>query len=150
MMRVLLRSDVDGVGKRGEVVEVAKGFARNYLFPTKRALVSTVRSEPQATAMRRARDLRDIRDREAAESVSLVLTGTTVTVTARAGAGGRLFGSVTASDVAEAVEAQTGAVIDRRKIHLVEPIKSLGTHLVPVGLHSDVQVELTVDVVAST
>jgi large subunit ribosomal protein L9 len=149
MMRVLLRSDVEGVGKRGEVVEVAKGFARNYLFPTKRALVATVRSEPQATAMRRARDLRDIHDREAAKSVSLVLTGTTVTVTARAGAAGRLFGSVTASDVAEAVEAQTGAVIDRRKIHLVEPIKSLGTHLVPVALHSDVQVELTVDVVAS-
>jgi large subunit ribosomal protein L9 len=150
MMRVLLRSDVEGVGKRGEVVEVAKGFARNYLFPTKRALVATVRSEPQATAMRRARDLRDIRDREAAKSVSLVLTGTTVTITARSGAAGRLFGSVTASDVAEAVEAQTGAVIDRRKIHLVEPIKSLGTHLVPVVLHSDVQVELTVDVVAST
>lgn len=150
MMRVLLRSDVDGVGKRGEVVEVAKGFARNYLFPTKRALVATTRSEPQATAMRRARDLRDTRDREAAQTVSQVLTGATVTVIARAGAGGRLFGSVTASDVAEAVEAQTGAVIDRRKIHLVEPIKSLGTHLVSLALHSDVQVELTIEVVAGT
>jgi large subunit ribosomal protein L9 len=149
-MRVLLRSDVDGVGKRGEVVEVAKGFARNYLFPTKRALVATTRSEPQATAMRRARDLRDTRDREAAQTVSQVLTGATVTVIARAGAGGRLFGSVTASDVAEAVEAQTGAVIDRRKIHLVEPIKSLGTHLVSLALHSDVQVELTIEVVAGT
>jgi large subunit ribosomal protein L9 len=82
--------------------------------------------------------------------VSGVLVGTTVTVTARAGAGGRLFGSVTASDVAEAVEAQTGAVIDRRKIQLTDPIKSLGTHLVPVGLHAEVQVELTVEVVAST
>lgn len=150
MMRVLLRSDVDGVGKRGEVVEVAKGFARNYLFPTKRALVATTRSEPQATAMRRARDLRDTRDREAAQTVSQVLTGATVTVIARAGAGGRLFGSVTASDVAEAVEAQTGAVIDRRKIHLVEPIKSLGTHLVSLALHSDVQVELTIEVVTGT
>jgi large subunit ribosomal protein L9 len=149
-MRVLLRSDVDGVGKRGEVVEVAKGFARNYLFPTKRALVATTRSEPQATAMRRARDLRDTRDREAAQTVSQVLTGATVTVIARAGAGGRLFESVTASDVAEAVEAQTGAVIDRRKIHLVEPIKSLGTHLVSLALHSDVQVELTIEVVAGT
>lgn len=149
-MRVLLRSDVDGVGKRGEVVEVAKGFARNYLFPTKRALVATTRSEPQATAMRRACDLRDTRDREAAQTVSQVLTGATVTVIARAGAGGRLFGSVTASDVAEAVEAQTGAVIDRRKIHLVEPIKSLGTHLVSLALHSDVQVELTIEVVTGT
>jgi large subunit ribosomal protein L9 len=148
-MRVLLRSDVDGVGKRGEIVEVAKGFARNYLFPTGRALVARSGTEQQATAMRRARNLRDLHDREAAETVSQVLAGTTVTVTARAGAGGRLFGSVTASDVAEAVEAQTGAVIDRRKIQLTDPIKSLGTHLVPVGLHSEVQVELTVEVVAS-
>ena len=149
-MKVLLRSDVDGVGKRGEVVEVAKGFARNYLFPTGRALVASAGTDRQAASMRRARDLRDMHDREAAETVSGVLVGTTVTVTARAGAGGRLFGSVTASDVAEAVEAQTGAVIDRRKILLAEPIKSLGTHLVPVGLHSAVQVELIVEVVAST
>lgn len=150
MMRVLLRRDIDGVGKRGEVVEVAKGFARNYLFPTGRALMAGAGTEQQASAMRRARDLHDTRDREAAETVSQVLTGTTVTVVARAGTGGRLFGSVTASDVAEAVEAQTGAVVDRRKILLAEPIKSLGTHLVPVGLHSAVQVELIVEVVAST
>ncbi|MGA2036652.1 MAG: 50S ribosomal protein L9 [Acidimicrobiales bacterium] len=149
-MRVLLRRDIDGVGKRGEVVEVAKGFARNYLFPTGRALMAGAGTEQQASAMRRARDLHDTRDREAAETVSQVLTGTTVTVVARAGTGGRLFGSVTASDVAEAVEAQTGAVVDRRKILLAEPIKSLGTHLVPVGLHSAVQVELIVEVVAST
>ena len=149
-MKVLLRSDVDGVGKRGEVVEVTKGFARNYLFPTGIALVASAGTEKQASAMRRARDLRDMHDREAAQTVSGVLAGTTVTVRARAGTGGRLFGSVTASDVAEAVEAQTGAVIDRRKIQLTDPIKSLGTHLVPVGLHPEVQVELTVEVVAST
>jgi large subunit ribosomal protein L9 len=148
-MKVLLRSDVDGVGKRGEVVEVTKGFARNYLFPTGIALVASAGTEQQAASMRRARDLRDVHDREAAETVSGVLAGTTVTVTAKAGAGGRLFGSVTASDVAEAVEAQTGAAIDRRKIQLTDPIKSLGTHLVPVGLHPEVQVELTVEVVAS-
>jgi len=87
-MRVLLRSDVDGVGKRGDVVEVAKGFARNYLFPTGRALVAGSGIDRQATSMRRARDLRDARDREAAQTVCEVLSGTVVTVTARAGSGG--------------------------------------------------------------
>lgn len=149
-MKVLLRSDIDGVGKRGDIVDVAKGFARNYLFPTGRALVAGPGIDRQASSMRRARDLRHARDREAAQTVSGVLTDKIVTVIARAGAGGRLFGSVTASDIAEAVEAQTGAVIDRRKIHLSEPIKSLGTHVMPVLLHSDVQVELTVEVVATT
>ncbi|HUC35712.1 MAG TPA: 50S ribosomal protein L9 [Acidimicrobiales bacterium] len=149
-MRVLLRSDIDGVGKRGDVVEVAKGFARNYLFPTGRALAATSGMDRQASAMRRARDLRDARDREAAVTVSEALASTTINVTARAGAGGRLFGSVTTSDIASALEAQTGAVVDRRKIHLAEPIKSLGTHVVPVALHSDVQVEMTVEVIAST
>lgn len=149
-MKVLLRSDVDGVGKRGDIVDVSKGFARNFLFPTGRALVASVGTERQATAMRRARDLRDARDREAAKTVAEVLAGAQVVVKARAGTAGRLFGSVTASDVAQAVAAQTGAVVDRRKIHLTEPIKSLGTHVVPVGLHSDVHVELTVEVVADT
>jgi len=149
-VRVLLRSDIDGVGKRGDVVEVAKGFARNYLFPTGRALAATSGMDRQASAMRRARDLRDARDREAAVTVSEALASTTINVTARAGAGGRLFGSVTTSDIASALEAQTGAVVDRRKIHLAEPIKSLGTHVVPVALHSDVQVEMTVEVIAST
>jgi large subunit ribosomal protein L9 len=149
-MRVLLRSDVDGVGKRGDLVEVTKGFARNYLFPTGRALVASEGIERQATAMRRSRDLRDARDREAARTVAEVLTGATVTVTARAGTGGRLFGSVTASDVAAAVQSQTGAVLERRMIHLPEPIKSLGTHQVAVGLQSDLEVDLAIEVVAAT
>lgn len=149
-MKVLLRNDIDGVGKRGDVVDVSKGFARNYLFPTGRALVANAGTERQASAMRRARDLRDAKDREAAQTVAEVLAAANVVVKARAGTAGRLFGSVTASDVADAVEAQTGAVVDRRRIHLTEPIKSLGTHVVPVGLHSDVHVELTVEVVADT
>ncbi|MGH9029319.1 MAG: 50S ribosomal protein L9, partial [Acidimicrobiales bacterium] len=147
VMRVLLRDDIDGVGKRGDVVDVAKGFARNYLLPTSRALVASEGISQQAAAMRRSRDLRDARDREAAQTVAQAINDKPVTVQARAGAGGRLFGSVTAADVAEAVGAQTGAVLDRRKIHLGEPIKSLGTHVVEVVLHSDVRVELTVEVV---
>jgi large subunit ribosomal protein L9 len=148
-MRVLLRDDVDGVGKRGDVVDVAKGFARNFLLPTGRALVASSGIQQQAASMRRARDLRDARDKEAAETLAEVITAKPITVEVRAGSGGRLFGSVTTADLADAVGAQTGAVVDRRRIHLTEPIKSIGTHLVPVGLHPEVRVELTVEVVAS-
>jgi large subunit ribosomal protein L9 len=147
-MRVLLRDDIDGVGKRGDIVEVAKGFARNFLLPTGKALVATDGVQEQAASMRRARDLRDAKDREAAETVAAALVAKPVTVTVRAGAEGRLFGSVTTTDLAEAVEAQTGAVVDRRKFALSEPIKSVGTHLVPVHLHAGVDIELNVEVVA--
>jgi large subunit ribosomal protein L9 len=148
-MQVLLRDDVSGVGKRGDIVDVARGFARNYLFPTGRALAATPGLQAQAAAMRRTRDLRDAHDRESAQSVSAALSAITVTISARAGAEGRLFGSVTTTDLAAAIEAQTGAVIDRRKIELEEPIKNVGSHVVPVHLHSDVEVELTVEVVAA-
>lgn len=149
-MKVLLRDDVDGVGKRGDIVDVAKGFARNYLFPTGRALVASPGIEAQATAMRRTRDLRDAKDKESAEAVASVLGQATITVPARAGTEGRLFGSVTTTELAEAIEAQTGAVVDRRKIHLDEPIKTLGSHVVPVHLHGEVEAELNVEVVASS
>jgi len=149
-MRVLLRSDISGVGKKGDIVDVAKGFARNYLFPTGSALVATGGVEGQAAAMRKARALRDAQDKESAQAVAGVLGAATITIKALAGAEGKLFGSVTAHDVAEAVQAQTGAVVDRRKIHLTEPIKSVGTHVVPVKLHAEVDVELTVEVVAGT
>ncbi|HXX90250.1 MAG TPA: 50S ribosomal protein L9 [Acidimicrobiales bacterium] len=147
-MRVLLRDDVDGVGKRGDIVDVAKGFARNFLLPTGRALAATEGVQHQALSMRRARDLRDAKDREAAEVVASALGAKPITVTVRAGAEGRLFGSVTTADIAEAVEAQTGAVVDRRKFNLAEPIKSVGTHLVGVHLHPEVDAEVTVEVVA--
>ena len=148
-MRVLLRDDVDGVGRRGDIVEVAAGFARNFLFPTGKALKASDGMLDQAAAMRRSRDLRDAKDREAAEAVAKVLGGKPLTVSARAGAEGRLFGSVTAQDLADAVEQQLGAVVDRRRIHLDEPIKSVGVHAVVVHLHEDVNAELTVEVVAA-
>jgi large subunit ribosomal protein L9 len=149
-MKVLLRSDVSGVGKKGDIVEVAKGYARNFLLPTGSALVATGGIESQATSMRKSRALRDVQDKETAQEVAGVLQAATVTISARAGAEGRLFGSVTTTDVAEAVEAQTGAVLDRRKIHLAEPIKSVGTHVIPIRLHGEVEAELTVEVVADS
>jgi large subunit ribosomal protein L9 len=149
-MKVLLRDDIAGVGKRGDIVEVARGFARNYLLPTGRALVAGPKIETQATAMRRSRDLRNTADRDAARSVAGILGAATITVSARAAAEGRLFGSVSAADVADAITAQTGAEVDRHRIGLAEPIKTVGTHVVPVQLHDDVSADVTVEVVAAS
>ena len=148
-MRVLLRDDVQGVGRRGDIVQVTGGFARNYLFPTGRALKATDGIVDQAAAMRRSRDLRDAKDREAAETLSARLASKPLTLSVRAGAEGRLFGSVTTQDLADAVEQQLGAVVDRRRIELEEPIKSVGVHTVPVHLFEGVRGELTVEVVAA-
>ena len=145
-MRVILRTDVADLGKRGDILDVADGFARNYLVPKGMAMKAFSGAAGQAEAMRRARDLRDAQDRSAAEEVATVLVSKVVTVTARAGSEGRLFGSVTASDIATAIEAQTGVELDRRKFHLDEPLKSLGTHVVSVKLHSDVEFPVTVEV----
>jgi large subunit ribosomal protein L9 len=148
-MKIVLRSDVDQVGKKGDIIDVADGYARNYLVPKGLAFRATEGVEAQATAMRRGRDLRDASDRSAAEEVAKTLVPRTVTIVARAGAEGKLFGSVTTTEIAEAVATQTGIEIDRRKLHLTEPIKSLGTHLVPAKLHADVEFPITVEIVAS-
>jgi large subunit ribosomal protein L9 len=100
--------------------------------------------------MRRGRDLRNTQDREAAKTVAGVLGSATITVSARAAAEGRLFGSVSAADVAEAINAQMGTEVDRHRITLSEPIKTVGTHVVPVQLHEDVSAEVTVEVVPSS
>ena len=147
-MKVILRSDVSTLGKRGDILDVSDGYARNYLVPKGLAMKASVGAEAQAASMRRARDLRDAQDRAAAEALATTLVPKVITLAARAGTEGRLFGSVTASDIAAAVEAQTNVVIDRRKIVLAEPIKTLGTHTVPVKLHADVEFPVTIDVVA--
>jgi large subunit ribosomal protein L9 len=147
-MQVILRSDVPELGKRGDVLDVADGFARNYLVPKGLAMKATSGATDQAAAMRRARDLRDAQDRSAAESLATTLVPKVISVTARAGSEGRLFGSVTATDIAVAIEEQTNVQIDRRKLVLAEPIKSLGTHVVPAKLHADVEFPITVEVVA--
>jgi large subunit ribosomal protein L9 len=147
-MKVILRTDVTDLGKRGDVLDVADGFARNYLVPKGMAMKATSGATSQAQAMRRARDLRDAQDRSAAEEIATALVPKVVTVGARAGSEGRLFGSVTAADVASAVESQTGVRIDRKQLRLDEPLKTLGTHVVPVKLHADVEFPVTVEVVA--
>lgn len=146
-MKVILRADRKGLGKRGDIVEVSDGHARNFLFPKGLAIVATDGAVAQAGAMRRARDLRDAQDREAAQSIASKLVATTITITAKAGAEGRLFGSVTPADIAAAVESQTNIALDRRQLH-VDHIKTTGTYQVSAKLHSDVEFPITVEVVA--
>ena len=147
-VKVVLRSDVAGLGKRGDVVEVSKGYARNFLEPRDLAFAATSGAERQAESMRRVRTIRDAKDREAATEVATKLVPTTITIVARAGEGGKLFGSVTAADVVAAVSDQAGIDIDRRLLALDEPIKELGTHYVQARLHADVEFPITVEVTA--
>lgn len=148
-MRLVLRADVPQVGLKGDIVEVADGYGRNYLVPKGLAFPATASVEAQAGAMRRNRDARDASDRAAAQEVATRLVPKSVSIAARAGAEGKLFGSVTTTEIADAVAAQTGIVLDRRQLHLDEPIKTLGTHLVPAKLHAEVEFPITVEVVAS-
>ena len=147
-MKIILRSDVANVGKKGDVIDVSDGYARNYLVPKGLGLLATDGAISQAAAMRRSRDLKDARDRDAAEQVARVLVSTIIRIPAKAGSEGRLFGSVTSADVAGAVKEQAGVALDRRRIHLDDPIKALGIHEVPVRLHADVEFRVSVEVVA--
>lgn len=144
-MKVILRSDRKGLGKRGDIVEVSEGFARNFLFPKGHAIVASDGAVAQAAAMRRARDLRDANDRDAARTVASALVSKTISIKVKAGAEGRLFGSVTAGDVATAIEEQTKIVIDRKQLHM-DHIKTTGTHQVSAKLHHDVEFPITVEV----
>jgi large subunit ribosomal protein L9 len=146
-MKVILRADVARVGKKGDVIDVADGHARNYLLPKGLAIKATPGALAQAAAMRRARNLRDAKDREAAEAVARALVARVIRIPVRAGSEGRLFGSITAADIVRAVADATGIELDRRKLHLEEPIKSVGTHEVPVKLHADVEFRVTVEAV---
>jgi large subunit ribosomal protein L9 len=147
-VKIVLRDDVEKLGQKGDVVDVADGYARNYLVPRGLAIKAEDGVVRQAEAMRRNRSARDLRDREAAQELAQRLTGRTVSVPARAGEGGKLFGSITAADIAAAVQAQLGVEIDRRRLGLEEPLKELGTVELPLRLHADVVATLTIDVVA--
>ena len=147
-MRLILRSDVDGVGKKGDVVEVTNGYGRNFLLPRGLAFPASPGAKAQAESMRRSRDVKDAADRAAAEEVAKGLVSSPITISAKVGTDDRLFGSVTTTEIAEAIAAQTGVVIDRKQLRLAEPIKTAGTHTVPAKLHADVEFPVTVEVVA--
>jgi large subunit ribosomal protein L9 len=147
-VKIVLRSDVDHLGRKGDLLEVADGYARNYLVPRGLAMKATRGVVAQAEAMRRSRAARDTRDQEAAEELASRLQATPIRVGARAGEGGKLFGSVTSADLADAVRSQAGIDLDRRAIELGEPLKELGTFEVAVRLHPNVTVALSVEVIS--
>ena len=147
-MKIVLREDVETLGKKGDLLEVADGYARNYLVPRGMAMKATKGAVAQSEAMRRSRDAREVRDREGAEALAAQLGARTIELKARAGEGGKLFGSITAADVADAVLAQTGIELDRRKVVLAEPIRELGDAEITVRLPAEVTVAVAVSVVA--
>jgi len=146
-MKVVLRSDVANLGKRGDMCEVAPGYARNYLFPKGHAIAASTGIADQAATMRRSREVKDAHERQVAEAVARGLVQHVIRISMRAGPEGKLFGSVTSANVAEAIAEQAGVEIDRYRLQLAEPIKTLGTHEVPVRLHAEVEFPVTVEVV---
>jgi large subunit ribosomal protein L9 len=145
-MKVLLRDDVAGVGRRGDIVKVAGGFARNFLLPEGRAIVASDGVAGQAQQMRRRRDLHEAQDHSAAEAQAALLAGAVIPITARAAGGGRLFGSVGPAEVADAIAAAKGVEVDRRHVLLPEHIKETGSFEVTIELFRDVSVVVTVEV----
>lgn len=147
-MKLILTHEVDGLGGPGDVVEVKSGYARNYLVPRSLALVWTKGAEKQITQIKRARDARAIRGADHANEVKNELEGLTITLPVRAGETGRLFGSVTVADVANAVRASGGPLIEKRSVTLEHPIKTVGTHKAEVRLHHAVAANISIQVVA--
>jgi large subunit ribosomal protein L9 len=148
-MKIILTSEVTGLGAPGDIVEVKDGFGRNYLLPQGFAIPWTKGGEKQVTSIKRARSAREIRDLGHANEVKAQLEELKVSLSARAGTGGRLFGSVTPTEVQEAVKAAGGPELDKRRIELPGHIKSVGQYQVSVRLHSDVTARFSLSVVAA-
>ena len=145
-MDVILREDIDKVGVRGQVVNVAAGYARNFLLPRRMAVAATESNKKIVEQERQSHLRKEAKLQTEAEDLGKMLTGVSVTIAQKAGESDQLFGSVTSKDIAEGLEKQNFSV-DRRKIQLDEPIKQLGEHKVTVRLHREVPVEITVQVV---
>ena len=145
-MKLILTNEVTGLGEPGDVVEVKGGYGRNYLIPRGLAMRWTRGAEKQIDLIRRARSAREIRSQDDAKAAAGNLSGLTVRIRVRAGAQGRLFGSVSSSDIADAVRAAGGPELDRRRIEIATPIRTVGHHQVTVRLHPEVTATLEVDV----
>lgn len=145
-MKLILTQEVPGLGAPGDVVDVKDGYARNYLVPRSLGVAWTRGGEKQIASIRRARDVREIRDLGSAKEVANQLEALKVKLSARAGESGRLFGSVTVTDVVEAVTAAGGPLLDKRKLSIDNPIKTVGSHQVTVRLHPEVAAKLTLEV----
>lgn len=148
-MKIILTQEVSGLGTPGDVVEVKDGYGRNYLLPQGHAIPWTKGGEKQVSVIRRARDAREIRDLGQANEVRDQLAGLKVTLSARSGNGGRLFGSITPAEIVDAVKAAGGPILDRRRLELPSHIKSTGSYNVQVKLHPEVTATFPVNVVGS-
>ena len=148
-MKLILTSDVLGLGAPGDVVEVKDGYGRNYLLPRGLAVAWTKGGEKQVVQIKRARSSREVRDLDHAKEIKAALESKPVRLVSKAGGGGRLFGSIGGADVAQAVTAAGGPALDRRKVTLPAPIKSVGTHTATVALHPEVSATVTLEVVAA-
>ena len=149
-MKLILTQEVTGLGGPGDVVEVKDGYGRNYLVPRGFGMRWTRGAEKQVDSIRRGREVREIRDLSSAKQVATELGGLKVRIPVRAGAGGRLFGAVTVADIAEAITKAGGPSVDKRRIELDAPIKTVGEHSVSVRLHPEVSASVPVQVVAES
>ena len=149
-MKLILTQEVTGLGSAGDVVDVRNGYGRNYLVPRGFAIVWTKGGEKTIDSIRKSRDARSVRDTDHAAQVKAKLEGATFNVRVRAGESGRLFGAVTAADIAAAInESVSGDQVDKRTIVVANPIKSLGTHTVTVRVHDEVDAQVNLNVVSA-
>ena len=147
-MKVLLRSDIAGVGRRGDIITVSSGHARNFLLPKGLAVEATQGAVTQAEVMRRSRDQRDVAERTEAQAIGSTLSQNQFVISAKVGKEGRLFGSVSAGDIVDAIQKQTNVTIDRKKVDIGSPIRTVGDHVATVDLGADVKVEIKLQIVA--
>ncbi|MCP3818101.1 50S ribosomal protein L9 [Streptomyces sp. A3M-1-3] len=148
-MKIILTHEVSGLGTAGDVVDVKDGYARNYLVPRGFAIRWTKGGEKDVEQIRRARKIHEIATIEQANEIKAKLEGVKVRLATRSGDAGRLFGSVTPADVASAIKAAGGPEVDKRRIELGAPIKTLGSHQISVRLHAEVAAKLGIEVVAA-
>ena len=137
-MKLILTQEVPNLGIPGDIVEVKDGYGRNYLVPRGFAIVWTKGAEKQITQIKRAREVREVRDLGHANEIKTQLEGLTVSIAAKSGTGGRLFGRITERDIAEAIKRSGGPLVDKRKIEVTSPVKSLGRHAAIIDIHPDV------------
>ncbi|MGC9155628.1 MAG: 50S ribosomal protein L9 [Ferrimicrobium sp.] len=149
-MELILRQPITGLGRRGDHVKVADGYARNYLLPKGLALVATPKVAQQAESMRKASAEKHQRELEAASELASQLVALEISVAKRSSRDGKLFGSVTTGEIAEKVTELSGVTIDRHQVNMSEPIKTTGTFSVPIRLHPEVEVAINVEVIAES
>lgn len=144
---ILLLKPVDGLGAEGDQVKVRAGYARNYLLPQGKAVPLTVANRKRVEALKKARGLREVQELDGAQVLAKQIQKVGIAIAVKTGEGGKLFGAVTSNDIHEKLVA-AGITIEKRRIHLGDPIKTLGKHEVKIKLHAEVSVELSIDVVS--